>query len=153
MTIDGLRARARVLMWLVTVPFALMALLAVLQLTMVWRTDGAQAGYILINFAPMYVYVWAIWMVRQALKSIAQGRGFDQVVPRLLFRVGLALFCGALFQVFGTSLLSGLIFGRGPFGGFDGSEVTLGVVGATLVLVSQLLRQAAAMRDELDSFF
>ncbi|QIG80489.1 DUF2975 domain-containing protein [Stakelama tenebrarum] len=153
MTIEGLRARARVLMWLVTVPFVLLALLAVMQLTMVWRTGGAQAGYIVVNFAPMYVYVWAIWMVRQALKSIAQGGGFDAVVPKLLFRIGLALFCGALFQVFGTTLLSGLIFGRGPFAGFDGSEVTLGIVGATLVLVSQLLRQAAAMREELDAFF
>ena len=36
---------------------------------------------------------------------------------------------------------------------FDGAAVTLGVVGATLMLISRLLKQAAAMREELDGFF
>jgi hypothetical protein len=151
MAMDLLRDRARVLMWLVTVPFALLALLAAMQLWFVlW--NAAPAWPLLIAFVPMYIYIWAMWMVRQALKAIAAGRMFDEVVPRLLLRVGIALFVGALFNVFGT-LAAGLIFQLHLPMTFDGAAITLGVIGATLVLVSQLLKQAAAMREELDGFF
>lgn len=147
---DSLRKRARVLMWLVTVPFACLALLAVMQLTgVIW--NSAMGPTILIAFAPMYIYIWAIWMVRQSLRAIARGALFDHVVPRLLFRVGLALFFGALFNVFGIPV-AGSIFEVWVPLSFDGAAVTLGVIGATLVLLSQLLKQAAAMREELDSF-
>lgn len=151
MAMDSLRTKARILMWLVTVPFVLLAALAAMQLWFVLK-NAALAWPILVVYVPMYIYIWAMWMVRQALKAIAGGGMFDQVVPRLLFRIGLALFFGALFHVFGvpaTSLISGF---RLPIM-FDGAAVTLGVVGATLVLVSQLLKQAASMREELDSFF
>lgn len=148
---ESLRKRAGILMWLVTVPFVLLLLLAIMQVWMVaWKRPDLWP--ILVAFVPMYVYIWAIWMVRQALKTIARGGMFDEVVPKLLLRVGLALFFGALFNVFGNP--AALIFFdlRLPLA-FDGAAVTLGVVGATLVLLSQLLKQAAAMREELDSFF
>ena len=152
--IEPLRARARMLMWLVTLPFACL-LLAVLLLfgMLAWHGGGRQAGMMVIFYVPMCIYIWAIWMVRQALKAIADGAVFGQVVPRLLFRVGAALFGGALFNVFGVPLLTRLLYGRGAFLAFDGAAITLGVVGATLVLVSQLLAQAAALREELDAFF
>jgi len=148
---DSLRKRARILMWLVTVPFVLLALFAIMQLGFVLRTGGTAAP-VLILFAPMYIYVGAIWMVRQALSAIARGGMFDEVVPRLLFRVGVALFFGALFNVFGVPVATVAFKFHLPLP-FDGAAVTLGVVGATLVLVSQLLKQAASMREELDSFF
>jgi hypothetical protein len=149
MAIDSLRRKARILMWLVTLPFALLALLAMMQMWFVLR-HNLLAWPILVAFAPMYIYTWAIWMVRQALKSIAGGALFDSVVPRLLLRVGLALFFGALFNVFGTPAASAMFRLQLPMT-FDGAAVTLGVVGATLALLSQLLKQAAAMREELDS--
>jgi hypothetical protein len=148
---ESLRKRARILMWLVTVPFTLLALLAVFQVWMVaWTRPDAWP--LLVVYAPMYVYIWAMWMVRQALRAIARGEMFDAVVPRLLFRVGLALFFGALFNVFGSPAVF-VLFDVRPAIMFDGAAVTLGVVGATLVLLSQLIKQAAAMREELDSFF
>jgi hypothetical protein len=148
---DSLRKRARILMWLVTVPFSLLALLAIMQITTaMWQ--GREGWPLLIAFVPMYIYIWAIWMVRQALKTIARGGMFDEVVPRLLFRIGLALFFGALFNVFSTPVALVAFNMRLPLS-FDGAAVTLGVVGATLVLLSQLLKQAASMREELDSFF
>lgn len=150
MAIDSLRRKARILMWLVTVPFALLALLAAMQLWFVLRHD-LLAWPILVAFAPMYVYIWAIWMVRQALGSIAAGALFGTVVPRLLLRVGLALFFGALFNVFGSPVASAMFDLRLP-ATFDGAAVTLGVVGATLALLSQLLTQASSMQDELDGF-
>lgn len=151
MDIAKLRGRARVLMWLVTLPFALLALLALLQLWAVVRSDGL-AWPLLVAFVPMYIYIAAIWMVRQALKAIALGAMFGAVVPRLLLRVGLALFFGALFNVFGVPLAMVVLETQLPTS-FDGAAVTLGVVGATLALLSQLLQQANAMRDELDEFF
>ena len=153
MPIEILRKRARILMWLVTVPFACLSLLALTVLVSVVWNQGRFASTVLIVYLPMCIYIWAIWMVRQALRSIARGGMFDQVVPRLLFRVGLALFGGALFNVFGIPVSTGLINGRSIFLTFDGAAVTLGVVGATLVLLSQLLAQASAMREELDEFF
>jgi hypothetical protein len=153
MPIDTLRSRARILMWLVTLPFACLLLLALtLAGTAAWH-GGHYVGLLLIAYLPMCIYIWAIWMVRQALKSIAKGAVFDQVVPALLGRVGLALFVGALFNVIGTPLFTGLLYSKPFVLGFDGAAVTLGVVGATLVLLAQLLRQASAMRDELDAFF
>lgn len=150
--IETLRARARILMWLVTVPFVLLLLTAAtLIFAPIW-TGRFHIGS-LILFLPMFIYIWAIWMVRQALKSIAGGAMFDQVVPRLLRRVGAALFAGALINVFGVSLLTRLIYGRGAYAAFDGAAITLGIVGATLVILSQLLAQASAARAELDEFF
>ncbi|CAN5462487.1 hypothetical protein BH09PSE4_BH09PSE4_10300 [soil metagenome] len=152
MPVDSLRIRARVLMWLVTVPFAVLALIAVMQMGYMWRI-GRISSMIVVMYLPMYVYIWAIWMVRQALRSIARGELFDRVVPKLLFRVGIALFVAALFNVFGVPILGAALFGKhAPTLTFDGAAVTLGVVGATLVLVSQLLSQAVAMREELDEF-
>lgn len=150
MPMESLRKRARILMWLVTVPFALLAVIAVMQLGFVVR--NASGWPLLIAFTPMYIYIWAMWMVRHALKAIAGGALFDQVVPRLLFRVGIALFLGALINVFAVPAAS-LAFKLRLTFQFDGAAITLGVVGATLVLVSQLLKQAASMREELDSFF
>lgn len=154
MTLETLRARARVLMWLVTLPFAVLVLaVAVLAVALLWNGLGRDAGMMVIFYVPMFIYIWAMWMVRQALRSIAGGALFGQVVPRLLFRVGAALFVGALFNVLGVPLLTRLIYDRGAYLAFDGAAITLGVVGATLVLLSQLLAQAASMRDELDEFF
>ncbi|UYY77303.1 DUF2975 domain-containing protein [Sphingomonas sp. R1] len=152
MPIETLRARAHLLMWLVTIPFVLLfAVLAMLVVAPIWT--GRLSGPMLIFHLPMCMYVWAIWMVRQALKSIASGAAFGQVVPRLLLRIGSALFAGGLTSVFGVTLLTRLIYGRGAFASFDGAAITLGVVGATLVLLSHLLAQASAMREELDAFF
>lgn len=154
MTLETLRARARLLMWLVTLPFAMLALaVAVLAVALLWNGLGRSTGMMIIFYVPMFIYIWAIWMVRQALKAIAGGALFGQVVPRLLFRVGAALFVGALFNVFGVPLLTRLLYERGAYLAFDGAAITLGVVGATLVLLSQLLAQAASMRDELNEFF
>lgn len=150
--IDTLRTRARILMWLVTVPFALLALTLAILIFAPMLT-GRFSVPVLILYLPMVIYVWAIWMVRQALKSIAAGAVFGQVVPRLLWRVGAALFAGGLFNVFGVTLLTRLLYGRGAYAMFDGAAITLGVIGATLVLVAQLLAQASAMREELDEFF
>lgn len=148
-----LRKQACILMWLVTIPFVGLSLLTVLLLgNIVWQ-GGRYADSVAIYYLPMVLYMWAIWMVRRALKAIAEGALFDQVVPKLLFRVGIALFGGALFTVIGVPLMTALLYGSPHFKTFEPSPVTLGVVGAALVLFSQLLGRAASLREELDEFF
>ncbi|MBV8685110.1 MAG: DUF2975 domain-containing protein [Alphaproteobacteria bacterium] len=149
---DGLktlRARSRLLAALVTLVFVVLALAQAMEVAVV--ASGRYPHWqLLVYRLPMLFYLWAIWTIRRATVSLAQGELFDLVVPRLLGRVGLALFLGALVNVFATPLLLRAAAGRGPVAHYDVAAITLGVVGATLVLVARLLAEAAAMRRELD---
>lgn len=153
MSIQALRKQARVLQWLVTIPFAGMAILTALLLANIVSQRGRYADGVAIYYLPMFLYMWAIWMVRRALQSIADGALFDEVVPKLLFRVGLALFGGAIFTVIGQPVVYALFYGAPHLKTFEPSPVTLGVVGAALVLFARLLERAASLRKELDEFF
>lgn len=152
MTLETLRSRARVLMWLVTVPFALLGLGLIVEIYVLATYSRGREELIILHF-PLYLYFGAIWMARQALKAIASGAMFDSVVPRLLLRIGVVLFVGALFNVFGHPLLMWALQGTPAFVAWDGAAVALGVIGATLVLVSRLVAEAAEMRRELDEMF
>ncbi len=140
-------------MWLVTVPLALLAVLAALLVGNVVVQGGRYLDTVLLNYLPMVLYIWAIWMIRRALKAIAHGALFDDVLPTLVFRVGLALFVGALLAVVGVPLVSAVIWGKPLIRAFEPSPMTLGIVGATLMLFSQLFARAAAMRGEIEEFF
>jgi hypothetical protein len=152
--VESLRKQARVLMWLVTAPFVVMALLAVAVVGSVMSMGGKGADVLLYWYTPMFLYLWAIWMIRHALQDISRGEMFGAVVPRLLFRVGLALFVGALYEVLGRRVVAELYWGEYHSSQmFEASGITLGVVGASMVLIAGLLRRAMEMRNELDGFF
>jgi len=153
MAVETLRKQARLLMWLVTVPFALMAALAVLVITGGIWMGSETAGGVLYWYLPMFLYLWAIWMFRQALRAISRGEMFVEVIPKLLFRAGLALFVGALYEEVGRHVVTYLIWGQPAYSGtFEASGITLGVVGAMMALVARLLQRAVEMRDELEEF-
>lgn len=99
---------------------------------------------------PLLFYLWAVWSVRRAVVAIGRGEGHDAAIAQLIGRVGLALFLGGIATVFVAPWLAAWINGRGSFAFYDVSAITVGVVGAALLLVSRLLGQAAAMRRELD---
>ena len=152
MNSSNLRARSRILRNLVT--FVLVVLLSVLAIELLAVARGRHFGpELLIVRLPMLFYLWAIWDARQAIAAIGRGEMFAQVIPRLLGRVGLALFLGGVTNVFvGPWLL--WAFGWGvSLAYYDVAAITVGVVGATLILVAQLLREAVRMREELDEFF
>lgn len=152
MSAQRLHNHARILMWLVTIPFALLALLTIALLGNIAWQGGRFADSVAIYYLPMFLYMWAIWMVRSALKKIADGTLFDREIARLMFRVGIALFGGAVFTVFGVPLMTGLVQGTPYITTFEPSPVTLGIVGATVALLAQLLGHAVTMRQELDEF-
>jgi len=146
-----LRARSRLLRTLVDLVLAVLLLvLAVEVAAMIRRADPRPE--LLLHRVPMLLYLWAIWNARQAIAAVGRGDAFGPIVARLLGRVGVALFLGGLAQVFGVPwLLWGL--GLGPsIAHYDVAAITVGVVGAALMIVAQLLGQAAKMRQELDEF-
>jgi Protein of unknown function (DUF2975) len=153
MSVETIRKQARTLMWLVTIPLAGLALLTALLLgNIVWQ-GGRYADTVAIYYLPMFIYMWAIWMIRRSLNAIAEGTLFDDVVSTLMFRVGLALLGGALITVFGVPLMTAVAWGRPYITTFEPSPVTLGIVGAALMLFSQLFARATAMRNEIEGFF
>jgi len=153
MSVDKLRGEARLLMWLVTVPFvALVTLAAMLIGNIVWQ-GGRYADAVTIYYLPMALYIWAIWMIRDALKAIARGELFNAVLPTLTFRVGAALLAGALFTVFGIPIVTAIAWGHPVVKTFEPSPVALGIVGAALMLFSRLFARATAMRSEIEGFF
>jgi hypothetical protein len=152
MSVEVLRKQARTLMWLVTSPLGALGLLAALLIGNIVAQGGRYIDTVALWYLPMALYMLAIWMVRQALKAIAAGNLFGEVVPSLLFRVGLLVFVGAIFNELGRPLITLLIYGHPWVQTFEASGVTLGVLGATLALIARLLKRAVDMRDELDGF-
>lgn len=146
----ALRRTARILVWLVTVPFAGFCLLTAVVVGNVIVQGGRFADVVAITYLPVFLYMWAIWNLRAALRLIAHCAPFGDKMPTHLFRTGLGLFSGAIFVSFGAPLVRWLAYGNPAIRTFDGSGVTIGVLGAALMVFSALLRQAADMRDELD---
>ena len=153
MSVAVIRKRARLLMWLVTIPFAALAVLTVLLLGNIVLQGGRYADAVAILYLPMVLYMWAIWLIRDTLKAISAGAIFDRILPKLIFRIGVALFGGALFTVFGIPLLTALVWDKPYISTFEPSPITLGIVGAALVLFAQLFERATEMQDEIESFF
>jgi hypothetical protein len=132
--------------------FVVLALTLVMEMGVV-ATGRYPSASLLIYRLPMLFYLWAIWCARRAIASIGEGESFGPAVPRLLSQVGLALFLGGIVNVFVAPILGLLTLGRGALAHYDVAAITVGVVGLTLLLVAQLLGQAAAMRRELDEMF
>lgn len=153
MSVAMIRQQAKLLTWVVTIPLGLLVVLSVLLLGNVFWQGGRYADVVAVHYLPMMLYMWAIWMIRAALKAIADGALFDDVIPKLLFRIGLALFGGALFTVIGVPLASAALWGKPLIKAFEPSALTLGIVGAALIIFSRLFAQAATMRAEMDEFF
>ena len=146
-----LRARSRLLSRLVMIVFVILSLAFAMEIAVI-ATGAYPHTRLLIYRLPMPFYLWAIWTVARACAAIGRGDYFGQVVPRMLTGVGLALFCGAIANVFVVPNLMRLAAGRGGYAAYDVAAITLGVVGLALVVIAPLLRQAAAMRAELDEF-
>ena len=149
---ETLQARGRLLRNLVTMVFVILLLTLFMEVGVV-ASGRYPRVELLIYRLPMLFYLWAIWCARGAIASIGAGESFGPAVPRLLSQVGLALFLGGIANVFVAPLLAWAAFGRGGLAHYDVAAITVGVVGLTLVLVAQLLGQAAAMRRELDEMF
>ena len=150
MSAFALHRNAQILVWLVTIPFVGFCLLTAVVVGNVIVQGGRVADVVAITYLPIFLYMWAIWNLRAALRLIARGAPFGGLMPVRLFRTGLGLFSGAIFVSFGAPLVRWLAYGKPGIQTFDGSGVTIGVLGAALMVFSTVLRQAVDMRAELD---
>jgi hypothetical protein len=144
-----LRRNSRILSALITLVLAVLLFGIAIEVLAVASGRVPSVGQLVWRM-PLIFYLWAVWSVRRAIVAIGRGEGHDEAIAQLIGRVGLALFLGGIATVFVSPWLAAWINGRGSFAFYDVSAITVGVVGAALVLVARLLGQAAAMRRELD---
>jgi len=105
-----------------------------------------------ITMLPMLCYLAAVWMIHRAFAALARGDAVEQIVAKLLVRVGTCMFLGGLLRVFGEPWLTRLALDQPwPLANFDVAAITLGTAGLFLVLLARPLRHAAWMRAELDA--
>ena len=145
-----LRRRSRILAYLVTFVFGLLLFAAAVELAAMMR--GRLTPHYLALRLPVPFYLWAIWSVRRLIVAVGHGRGHEGVLATMLQRTGIALFLGGIAAVFVAPWAARLIWGRGPLAYYDVAAITVGVIGASLVVVAYLLGQASQMRRELDEF-
>ena len=156
------RQRCRLLRIGALVVFAGLCALQLLSLSVLvlgaWLRPGQipaeQAWVMLVDALPVFGYLWALWAVQRALRDLAGGQLFQATVARAMRHMGLGVLIGALLNVFAVTNLSRWIAGgHGGYLYFDLSGIVLGVVGAALVLLSQLVDRARALQTELDEIF
>lgn len=120
--------------------------------------SGQASWHALLDFllarTPMLFYLWALWAVQRALQKLAQGQLFHLTLARALRQVGVAVLLGALFNVFALSNLMRMLHGgHGGYATFDPSGMVLGVVGAALIMLAQVIDQARKLQRELEEIF
>ena len=112
---------------------------------------GTRLLLMLVRLLPGLGYLWALWAVQRALADLAGGRLFHATLARALRHVGIGVLAGALLSVFAVTNLSRWILGgQGSVLYFDLSGIVLGVVGAALALLAQVIDRARALQAELD---
>lgn len=149
--LDYLLARRRTMVALVTLVFVGLAIVAMLELSLVVHHD-ISVGPHLVRRMPLVAYIYALWSLRRALTAIGGPASEEEIVARRVGDVGLALFIGGLAQVFAVPALLQFMVGETVLVYYDVAAITLGAVGFGLLLVARLLEQALRARRELGEF-
>jgi hypothetical protein len=158
--IDRFRQRCAWFRWLavfmVTSVGALLALMHVVAPgVMLARGDypGTPGGWMadVVWAMPTVFYLFAVWSIGAAMGQLSKGRLIQPILVHALRRVGLSLWLGGLFSVFGVTNIVRLIEGgRGSFAYFDVAGMTLGMIGGALFLLGGVMEQAGKVQAELD---
>tara|TARA_B100001179_G_C18557660_1_gene389015 strand:+ start:597 stop:1052 length:456 start_codon:yes stop_codon:yes gene_type:complete len=145
--------RLRLAVWLSTLAFLIILAAVALQAAlMLFHPDaGAVSAAELARRSPTLAYLYALWACRSAARRLQRGASFDDAIPALFTRMGIALVVGAALETFGYWWLVRLLEGGpGSIMAYDPATMTLGAVGALLLVLSGLWRQAGGMERELD---
>jgi hypothetical protein len=107
-----------------------------------------------VRACPELVYLMALWYVRQALVSFANGEFYSTATTRMIDRVGATLAIGAAITLFIVPTTSRLLgFPPGYFIAYDIPSLILGAVGLSFTVIAHVLRLAAEIQAELDQIF
>lgn len=156
---DGGAARLRALL---TALFAGVAVLLVterLGYAGLYRgASGAEvAGALprqLLYAAPAILLLGALWQLRQAVASVAEGALFGGVLVGALKRVGALLIAGGLTTMLAMPAAHRLLGDPYPrLIEFDVATLILAAIGAALIFLARLFERAGAAQRELDEFF
>lgn len=154
---ERLRNRSRWLRRLATVVLCELAAALGIEVVMALMSDDLMRdlAYLLPYRLPMLFYLAGVWTIRQAFARLAVGEMFNEFLPMLLQRLGLALAGGGVASVFLTQWLWRALLGpaTGAWASFDPPAITVGLVGLLMIVLADLMKRAAAMRHELDEFF
>lgn len=149
--------RSRWLRRLATVVLCVLVAALGIEVIMVFTSDDVvrDLAYLLPFRLPMLFYLAGVWTIRQAFARLAEAEMFNQLLPVLLRRLGLALAGGGVASVFLTQWLWLALIGpaSGAWASFDPPAITIGLVGLLMIVLADLMKRAAAMRHELDGFF
>lgn len=148
-------ARLRLSVWLSTGVFLMFlgAIAVEAGATIAHQPGRGVAFETIVARIPSVIYLYAIWACRSAARRVQKGAQFGDEMPLLLTRIGLAIAAGALIETVVGPWLSLLVKGwPGPIFTYDPASLALGAVGALLLVLAGLWRQAAGMADELDGF-
>lgn len=103
---------------------------------------------------PEFLFLIALWWIRDALGAFARGELFGAAMTRMLDRVGVMLTCAAAVRILivpGLSRVLGETIGY--WIAFDAEAMILAAIGLALRAIASVLRHAAAMQSELDEIF
>ena len=149
--------RSRWLRRLATMVLCVLAAALGIEAIMVLKSDDVMRdlAYLLPYRLPMLFYLAGVWTIRQAFARLAEGEMFNQLLPILLRRLGLALAGGGVASVFLTPWLWRALIGpaSGAWASFDPPAITIGLVGLLMMVLADLMKRAVTMRHELDGFF
>ena len=132
-----------------------LVLMAVVTLDVIGSAAyDTQIGLWTIRRVAIVFYPIAIGLLAYAGWQIAKGKGFGDVMPRLLSWSGILLALGATYDTFGSAMILTAfeIEGFRGIAFFDPTYVTLGAVGLLLWLLGGLMKRAVAMARELEEF-
>lgn len=150
-TLRARSARYRSLITWVTLVVLTLQLLQFFGAYAVRGVDWSEVPRSLIMLAPQLCYLYGVWSLRPAFGEVAQGRLFGEAQTKALATLGWSLIIGGVFSVFLlTNLLRLFQVIEGGYLNFDLSDIVLAVVGGALVLLSNLMAKAHAMKSELD---
>ena len=152
-----LRDRSRSLRRLSTVVLCVLVAALGIEIVMAVMADDVTGNlaHLLPFRLPMLFYLAGVWTIRRTFARLAEGDMFNQLLPVLLRRLGLALVGGGVASVFVTQWLWRALIGpaSGAWAAFDPPAITIGLVGLLMIVLADLMTRAAAMRHELDGFF
>ena len=150
-------ARLRLLLTIASLALLLILVLERLGYAGAYRRGGLdllQLPAQLVLSLPALMDLGALWCLRGAAASAADGHPFGRVTSTAFRRVGALLTASALTGLFLVPVLAPLFDGQ-PERLIDAdiSTVVLGVIGIGMIFVGSLIDRAGAAERELEAFF
>ena len=108
------------------------------------------------ELVPPLVYLGGLMQLRGAFSALASGVLFAPALERALLRLGVAMMAGAALQVVVIPNVLFWLLGPGRGGAMlrlDVAALSVGAIGAGLLLVARLIKAGRGMATELDEMF